>query len=60
MRDLTGADPRTMTFGELVRAAAEAAAQVLFWKSKGATHLDKEWEARQAEIERVMNERYGR
>lgn len=64
MRDLDDLDPRKMTYPELLRAVAEAAAHVVniaphTIDSKPARDTYNQWIQRQALLERVLGERIG-
>lgn len=65
MRDLNNVNPEDMTYAELHRAAAEAAAWMVFWAPRAPQDQEamlhhKAWLARQKQVETVMTERYGR
>lgn len=65
MRDLNNIEPEDMTYAEMHRAVAEAAAWMVFWAPRAPQDPEamlhhKAWLARQARLEIVMTERYGR
>lgn len=66
MRELDiDVDPKELSFAELVRAIAEAAAHAIHWSHQAffnveAKHQHSRWLKRQGVLERSMTERFGR
>lgn len=65
MRDLNSLEPEDMTYAELHRAVAEAAAWTVFWAPRAPQDREallhyQAWQQRQAKLEEMMTTRYGK